>query len=66
MLLAREELSAELRDEVISAYFDQAHLIHDIRRYTGRTPRSLLKEPLAQELLDPDGHGQTGKKLLEE
>jgi AraC-like DNA-binding protein len=66
MLLAREELSAELRDEVVSAYFDQAHLIHDIRRYTGRTPRSLLKEPLAQELLDPDGHGQTGKKLREE
>lgn len=66
MLLAHEELSAELRDEVVAAYFDQAHLIHDIRRYTGRTPKSLLKEPLAQELLDPDGHGQTGKKLLEE
>jgi len=63
MLLAHDDLSAELRDEVLSAYFDQAHLIHDIRRYTGRTPKMLSKEPLAQEMLDPDGHGLTGKKL---
>lgn len=38
MLLAHDELAADLRDEVLGAYFDQAHLIHDIRRYTGRTP----------------------------
>lgn len=63
MLLAHEDLSDELRDEVISAYFDQAHLIHDIRRYTGRTSRSLSLEPLAQAMLDPDGHGETGRRL---
>ncbi|MEM9312455.1 MAG: helix-turn-helix domain-containing protein [Pseudomonadota bacterium] len=66
MLLAHEELSAELRDEVLGAYFDQAHLIHDVRRYTGRTPKSLVKGPLAQDMLDPEGHGQSAKKLRDE
>jgi len=66
MMLAHEDLSAELRDEVLSAYFDQAHLIHDVRRYTGRTPKSLSKGPLAQDLLDPDGHGRSARKLREE
>ena len=64
MLLANHQLSADLRDEVLEAYFDQAHLIHDVRRYTGRTPKMLAKEPLARELLDPGGHGLTGRKLL--
>ena len=63
MLLAHDELSDELRDEVIAAYFDQAHLIHDIRRYTGRTPRGLAHEALTQAMLDPEGHGATGRRL---
>lgn len=63
MLLAHDELSDELRDEVIAAYFDQAHLIHDIRRYTGRTPRGLAHEALTQAMLNPEGHGETGRKL---
>ena len=63
MLLAHDDLPAEYRDEVLGAYFDQAHLIHDIRRYTGRTPKRLLNEPLTQDLLDPDGHGRGGQKL---
>jgi len=63
MLLAHEELSDELRDEVVSAYFDQAHLIHDIRRYTGRTPKGLALEGLAVDMLDPEGHGESGRKL---
>lgn len=66
MLLAHDDLSAELRDEVLAAYFDQAHLIHDIRRYTGRTPKSLSKGPLGQDLLDPNGHGQSARKLRDE
>ena len=66
MLLAHGELSEELRDEVLSSYFDQAHLIHDIRRYTGRTPKGLIGETLAQDMLAPKGHGQSGRKLLEE
>jgi AraC-like DNA-binding protein len=63
MLLAHEELSEELRNEVLSTYFDQAHLIHDIRRYTGYTPGGLASERLAQHFLNPDGHGATGNKL---
>ncbi len=63
MLLAHDDLSDDLRDEVLEAYFDQAHLINDVRRYTGRTPRSLTREPLAQDMLDPDGHGRSGKRL---
>ncbi|MEL6540477.1 MAG: helix-turn-helix domain-containing protein [Pseudomonadota bacterium] len=63
ILLAHEDLSDEKRDEVLSAYFDQAHLIHDIRRYTGRTPKGLAKETLAVDMLDPDGHGEAGRKL---
>lgn len=64
MLLAHEDLSEELRDEVVGAYFDQAHLIHDIRRYTGRTPKGLLQESFAQEMLQPEGHGATGRRLI--
>lgn len=63
MLLAHEDLSEELRDEVLSAYFDQAHLIHDIRRYTGRTPKVLAQEVMAQNMLDPEGHGASGRDL---
>lgn len=63
MLLAHDDLSDELRDEVVGAYFDQAHLIHDIRRYTGRTPKGLTKEAFAQDMLDPEGHGESGRKL---
>lgn len=63
MLLAHDDLSEELRDEVVGSYFDQAHLIHDIRRYTGHTPRGLSKEPFAQNILDPDGHGKSGRNL---
>ena len=65
MLLAHDNLSDELRDEVVGAYFDQAHLIHDIRRYTGRTPKGLTQETLAQDMLDPEGHGESGRKLLD-
>lgn len=66
MLLANDELSEDLRDEVIGTYFDQAHLIHDIRRYTGRTPKGLAQEALTQAMLNPQGHGVTGRKLLGE
>ena len=63
ILLAHEDLSDELRDEVVGAYFDQAHLIHDIRRYTGRTPKALSSESLAQDMLDPKGHGKSAQRL---
>ncbi|MEM1020372.1 MAG: AraC family transcriptional regulator, partial [Pseudomonadota bacterium] len=63
MILAQKDPPAQLRDEILVAYFDQAHLIRDVRRYTGFTPKALSKEPIVQEMLDPDGHGQTGEKL---
>ncbi len=66
ILLAHKDLSEELRNEVLSAYFDQAHLIHDIRRYTGHTPKGLASERLAQDFLDPEGHGATGRRFRQD
>lgn len=40
-ILANPELSAGLRSKVVEAYYDQAHMIHEIQRYTGRTPKRL-------------------------
>lgn len=64
-MLAQDNLPDDARDEVLSAYFDQAHLIRDIRRYTGRTPRLLVDGPLVVDTLDPRGHGPTAKVLRE-
>lgn len=63
MMLANPQLPQSTRDEIQSAYFDQAHLIRDIRRYTGRTPREFSQQSLATETLDPDVHGETAKVL---
>ena len=64
-LLAQDNLSDDVRDEVFAAYFDQSHLINDIRRYTGRTPRLLVDGPLVANTLDPSGHGPAAKPLRE-
>jgi AraC-like DNA-binding protein len=63
MLLAQPVVSQELYDRLMATYFDQAHLIRDIRRYTGRTPTQFRQESLAGELLDPAGHGDAGTPL---
>lgn len=63
MLLAQPGLSQALHDELMATYFDQAHLIHDIRRYTGRTPSQFRSDSLARKLLDPSGHGDAGAPL---
>jgi AraC-like DNA-binding protein len=63
MLLSQPGMSAELHDQLIGGYFDQAHLIRDIRRYTGRTPTQFRQASLARELLDPAGHGDAGAPL---
>ena len=63
MLLAHDNLPSEMRSEVVGAYFDKAHLIRDIRRYTGQTPKALTQAGLVQHMLDPDGHGDTGPDL---
>jgi len=63
MLLANPALSEERRDEMLASYFDQAHLIRDIRRYTGRTPTQLRLHTLASGLLNPTGHGDAAAFL---
>lgn len=63
MLLARPHLAERERDNMLASYFDRAHLIRDIRRYTGRTPKQLRAESLTQGLLDPAGHGDAAALL---
>lgn len=63
MLLAQPELSEALRNEILGSYFDQAHLIRDIRRYTGRTPRQLKLPTITRGLLDPSAHGESAAFL---
>ncbi len=63
MLLANPVLSDTLRDDMMTGYFDQAHLIRDIRRYTGRTPTQLRAKTLSAGLLNPSGHGQAASIL---
>lgn len=63
MLLAQPGLSQALHDELMATYFDQAHLIRDIRRYTGRTPKQFREQSLASDLLDPAAHGDAGALL---
>lgn len=63
MLLAQPNMSEELHDRLMATYFDQAHLIRDIRRYTGRTPTQFRSGSLGAALLDPAGHGDAGAPL---
>ncbi len=66
MLLSNPDLPQAFRDELTSAYFDQAHMIRDIRRFTGRTPADLAVNSFSQESLDPAGHGATAAVLLDD
>lgn len=63
MLLANPSMDTDLRDQLMAGFFDQAHLIRDIRRYTGRTPTQLRQQSLARNLLDPTAHGDAGAPL---
>ena len=63
MLLSNPDLPASLHDELVSAYFDQAHMIRHIRRFTGRTPANLAGPSFATMTLDPAGHGETAEVL---
>jgi AraC-like DNA-binding protein len=66
MLLANPALPDALRDDMMTGYFDQAHLIRDMRRYTGRTPTQLRARTLSSGLLNPRGHGNTAEILRAE
>jgi len=63
MVLANPALPDALRDEMLASFFDLAHLIHDIRRYTGRTPTQLRGKTLSSGLLHPSGHGDAAGVL---
>lgn len=63
MLLSQPGISREVHDQLMATFFDQAHLIRDIRRYAGRTPSQFQGATLADELLDPAGHGDAGTPL---
>ena len=63
MLLANPDLPESVREEVLGACFDQAHLIRDIRRFTGRRPRDLQLDGLARSTLDPAAHGPVADPL---
>lgn len=63
MALSQPGISEKVFDELMATFFDQAHLIRDIRRYTGRTPTELRKRYLGDGLLDPAGHGDAGALL---
>ena len=65
MLLANPDLPQAMRDAIIDAYFDQAHLIRDIRRYTGRTPTRLSDGSIFGDMLDPQAHGNAARLLRE-
>lgn len=60
-LLSQPDLPATVRDEISLAYFDQSHLINDLRRYTGRTPTILEEGDLVVRTFDPAAHGPPGK-----
>lgn len=58
-LLSLPQLPEELEAEIREAFYDQAHLIKEIRFFTGRTPRRLRPEPgsAVHQMLGPDGYG---------
>ncbi|WJY19631.1 AraC family transcriptional regulator [Alteriqipengyuania flavescens] len=67
-ILADPNLTAELRSKVTDAYYDQAHMIHEIQRYTGRTPKRLSPdEPhLGVETLGTGGYGNIDLHAVEQ
>jgi AraC-like DNA-binding protein len=63
MLLSQPGINVELHDQLMATYFDQAHLIRDIRRFTGRTPTQYRQQSLARQLFVPEAHGDAGAPL---
>ena len=58
-ILSQPNVPSEIRDEAINAFFDQAHMVRDIRRFTGRTPTGLGGEgfTVTSDTLGPEGYG---------
>lgn len=58
-LLSMPQLPEDIEAEIREAFYDQAHLIKEIRFFTGRTPKRLQPggEPGINQMLGPDGYG---------
>ena len=58
-LLSLPDIDQALEVEIRDALYDQAHMIKEIRHFTGRTPRRLLPAAgsVVSEMLGPDGYG---------
>ena len=58
-LLSMPDLSAALEQEVFDAFYDQAHMIKEIRHFTGRTPKRLQPRAasIITETLAEPGYG---------
>ncbi len=58
-LLAMPDLPPQLEAEVRDAFYDQAHMIKEIRHFTGRTPKRLLpkENSVVKETLGELGYG---------
>ncbi|MFA6218664.1 MAG: hypothetical protein WC692_02685 [Erythrobacter sp.] len=58
-LLSLPDLPKEIEADIREAFYDQAHLIREVRFFTGRTPRRLLPDahsPITA-MLGPKGYG---------
>lgn len=58
-ILSMPDLPAKMEEEVRDAFYDQAHMIKEIRHFTGRTPRRLLptENSVVREMLGEPGYG---------
>lgn len=58
-LLSLPALSDEIEADIHAAFYDQAHLIKELRFFTGRTPKRLLPDGPSpvHDMLGADGYG---------
>lgn len=59
--LSMPEIPQGVEAQIYDSFYDQAHLIRDLRRYTGRTPKRLggEEESLGEKTLDVKGYGNS-------
>lgn len=57
-LLSMPNLDPAMEAEIRDAFYDQAHMIKEIRHFTGRTPRRLLpkENSVINDMLGPEGY----------
>ena len=61
-LLADPDIASARVEQVIDAFYDQAHMIREIRYFTGQTPRFIAKDDagLMADTLGKQGYGTSG------